>query len=671
LAASWYASHTKFLTPSLGLILGARIATPFFQRPADVVAYALPAAFSALLAPVSESKTPYVQDLQYGLLIFYGTVLAVAFLAIALKDAKSVFLLKVSEAFRQFSARVGAPIVIFGPLTFFALYAFHYGDPGEFLPLSLAAISLILLSPFEALVISVRKLRGALTEISGDAIGEIVGIQLPGIVLVRGGGRMPEHGQILPAKDPYCPSGRLMALDVVGRDEGLLLRTLLIPEDGAVSASHSSAGLRTGAVGMVPLNERAPLFINVDLRDLCGIVAIDSSVSQLNFEVTKSEGLSVGRLLSAHVAGEKVLYQLLDGVTKEEVVQQKNTFGYVRASARQVGAWDVAAQAFKASRWVAAPNAPVFLEQDRQEPLHDDAVGHFPGSTYPVRMSDLDALVTHNCAILGVLGVGKSTLAFVLIERLLRAGKKVLALDITGQYRVELRDYVAADQDAFERRLADAAAHGRADWDEAPSLGGSIEEFRRVVLEEIDRFMSPECEDLLMIIDPMRLDVSKQLYEPKNVNINGGWVRSAQLQPVTPVEVTRIVSESALKVLSSEFSPEARLCLVYEEAHSLVPEWTSIVAEGDKSAVSGTARAVLQGRKYGLGCMVVSQRTANVTKTILNQCSTVFAMRSFDDTSKDFLSNYIGGAYASVLPELADRQAVVFGRASSCVNPVS
>jgi DNA helicase HerA-like ATPase len=68
--------------------------------------------------------------------------------------------------------------------------------------------------------------------------------------------------------------------------------------------------------------------------------------------------------------------------------------------------------------------------------------------------------------------------------------------------------------------------------------------------------------------------------------------------------------------------------------------------------------------------LLITQRTANVTKTILNQCNTVFAMRTFDDTGKEFLSNYIGGGHASRLPSLRGRHAVFFGRASSCENPV-
>lgn len=140
---------------------------------------------------------------------------------------------------------------------------------------------------------------------------------------------------------------------------------------------------------------------------------------------------------------------------------------------------------------------------------------------------------------------------------------------------------------------------------------------------------------------------------------------------LTACEITSIFSDMALLVSQRlGMTDSARLCLVYEEAHSLVPEWNSVAADGDRAATATSARAILQGRKYGLGCLLITQRTANVTKTILNQCNTIFAMRTFDDTGREFLGNYIGSDYARVLPSLQPRQAIVFGKASSCENPV-
>ena len=114
----------------------------------------------------------------------------------------------------------------------------------------------------------------------------------------------------------------------------------------------------------------------------------------------------------------------------------------------------------------------------------------------------------------------------------------------------------------------------------------------------------------------------------------------------------------------------ARCCVVYEEAHSLTPEFNSIVVKEDSSHANGTAKVILQGRKYGLGCIIVTQRTANVTKSILNQCNTIFALRVFDDTGKSFLENYIGTDYSNILPTLEERHAVVIGKGIGLKQPV-
>src|SRR5260370_26020444 len=166
----------------------------------------------------------------------------------------------------------------------------------------------------------------------------------------------------------------------------------------------------------------------------------------------------------------------------------------------------------------------------------------------------------------------------------------------------------------------------------------------------------------LKIYNPTVFEIWRQDSKPYN--------NQASMAQLTPTEITRIITETALELCSTTITDKARLCIVFEEAHSLIPEWNAVASEGDKAATNGTAKAILQGRKYGLGCLVVTQRTANVTKTILIQCNTVFALRVFDATGMEFLRNYIGEDYSGVLSTLEDRHAVVFGRASSCSEPV-
>jgi len=68
--------------------------------------------------------------------------------------------------------------------------------------------------------------------------------------------------------------------------------------------------------------------------------------------------------------------------------------------------------------------------------------------------------------------------------------------------------------------------------------------------------------------------------------------------------------------------------------------------------------------------LIITQRTANVSKSILNQCNTVFALRVFDDTGKDFLSNYIGRDYADTLATLEERHAIAIGKGLKLKQPV-
>jgi DNA helicase HerA-like ATPase len=142
---------------------------------------------------------------------------------------------------------------------------------------------------------------------------------------------------------------------------------------------------------------------------------------------------------------------------------------------------------------------------------------------------------------------------------------------------------------------------------------------------------------------------------------------------LTQAEKTRIIVErifSILMKLGVSSDKKARVLIIFEEAHSLMPAWNSVSNEGDKTAANGTAKIILQGRKYGLGCFVITQRTANVSKSILNQCNTIFAMRVFDDTGKGFLENYIGTDYTNTLPTLEERNAIVIGKGLQLKRPV-
>jgi DNA helicase HerA-like ATPase len=119
-------------------------------------------------------------------------------------------------------------------------------------------------------------------------------------------------------------------------------------------------------------------------------------------------------------------------------------------------------------------------------------------------------------------------------------------------------------------------------------------------------------------------------------------------------------------------SAPTKICVVLEEAHTIIPEW-NFAGASDKtsqSLVNSIGQIALQGRKYGIGFLVIAQRTANVSKTILTQCNTVVCFQAFDDTSFSFLSNYVGKDMVQVLPNLKQYHAVVAGKAVKSNMPM-
>ena len=121
-----------------------------------------------------------------------------------------------------------------------------------------------------------------------------------------------------------------------------------------------------------------------------------------------------------------------------------------------------------------------------------------------------------------------------------------------------------------------------------------------------------------------------------------------------------------VRIAKNEGNYGRQLCMVLEEAHTVVPEWNFIGSEDNKlsrALVNSIGQIALQGRKYNVGFMVIAQRTANVSKTILTQCNSVVAFQQFDKTGADFLTNYMGSEMVDVLPMLRPRQAIAVGKA--------
>jgi uncharacterized protein len=101
--------------------------------------------------------------------------------------------------------------------------------------------------------------------------------------------------------------------------------------------------------------------------------------------------------------------------------------------------------------------------------------------------------------------------------------------------------------------------------------------------------------------------------------------------------------------------------IVMEEAHRYLGK------EGDSPARDMVQRIVKEGRKFGVGAMIVSQRPSEIDDTILSQCGTFFALRLSNGSDRSkvqaTLPDNLSGVVDS-LPVLRTGEAIVIGEAA-------
>lgn len=107
------------------------------------------------------------------------------------------------------------------------------------------------------------------------------------------------------------------------------------------------------------------------------------------------------------------------------------------------------------------------------------------------------------------------------------------------------------------------------------------------------------------------------------------------------------------------------LLLVCEEAHRYVPDRGEAEYAAAQSAIRRIAR---EGRKYGLGLMLVSQRPADVESTVISQCNTWIVLRLTNSADQQHVARFLPDGLAGMvraLPALAQQEALFVGEAAA------
>lgn len=358
------------------------------------------------------------------------------------------------------------------------------------------------------------------------------------------------------------------------------------------------------------------------VNSFVGVVIDGSNISKIKFEYSKKDDdLQEGDLLELKIDTKRLFYQVVAGTTQKEKLEAKNETGFIEGEAVQMGEWQNDKLSFQKFGWVPSINTPVFKAD-----TSDIIVGSFqypnyklgviPGTSLP-SVIDLSEAISHHTALLGVTGSGKTFLAQQIIEELLQ-DTKVICVDFTGEWkkRLDASKYQIIGKDETESYLA--STDQKIGVFELPALSNTTD-----VLTETQEFLEK------------LFTYAKKKYD----------------------------EDSPIKVV-----------LVLEEAHTITPEAGFLgdfgQFSGNKALVNKMGQVALQGRKYGVGLLVIAQRTANVSKTVLTQCNTVICFQAFDETSFTFLGNYVGKDMVQALPNLKQYHAVIAGKAVKSNMPI-
>lgn len=493
----------------------------------------------------------------------------------------------------------------------------------------------------------------SIVDASND-VGFIERIDHPGIVRVRlTPGRIwqPETLHVAAMPDGHQEYVIALFMQVQGTD--------VVGTGLCVGSLQEPISLASGQVRRTHDAEMAAEFLErisgTPEATLVGFTVENSTIGTLRFEVTADRALQEGDVVFARIEGNETFYQILDAETAEESFDQ-NPRGTHIVLAAQLGVYDDR-KGFQKFPWLPKMNTPLFSARTRSFPepvlnAQEFVIGKVPSAELGV-VANIDRVIEYHTAILGVTGTGKTELALDLVREALRSDAKVFCVDFTGDYAQRLSDLDPAllgpsDNEAtnLQNKLFEAETGKYGAGDEKKALQMEIDRLRTSTKLKIESFLERD-NHAVAILEIAEIANSK------------ATLRLTELYLSTIMEWARKNRQAR------------RIMIVLEEAHTIVPETAGSGFDYDTQWVVGRiGQIALQGRKYGVGLLVVTQRTALVSKTILSQCNTFLTHNLIDQTSLNFLQSVYSSEHSRIIPNLSRFEFLAFGKAINAERPI-
>lgn len=676
-------SSIWFYSGALLIVLGNYLTEPFFSKPTDTIANSISVILAILAINNKEMFVGYIIVLIYSIIM-----LVLSIVLIAIKDKQS----KIKDILFFIVQKFGSAKILFSSIYLLAAYSyFANNELMKYFIISIALwICLMFFDVIGMIVINVKRLfKVVISKKDNNIIGE--GVSSKDISMYEIKVYDNKTRKYINELVSIYIGNNNFYIGIVINQKSIIDKELL--EVRILQNNGENIIVTSDDLGYIKINnnifdkQNDTRLVNIEnisttlkenieknelyrIKDnLIGYVSNDSNINVIKFKIINEDKIKIkeGMIIQTYIQGRKTLYQIVDGITKSDDIEHSNT-SYKIGIARKLGQYNYEDRELKTINWLPNTFEPIYVCEYGKiddKKISNECIGKLPNTDMGIPLLDIDSLVTHNTAILGILGIGKSCLAYEIIKKVTDQNIKTICIDITNQYCSEKGLYYYLDKNKIQNQMKEEyleALNSNADRtgkQDNPSEWGNKDIYVRCINKVINEFI--DSDKKILVINPDLHIVKKPLTQFK----------VSELIEMTLVEKVRIISEELLKIaMEKGMSDRAKYLIVYEEAHSLIPEWNSASNTSDQIASNGTAKVIMQGRKYGLGCLTITQRTANISKSVLNQCNTIFALRIFDDTGKNFLENYIGMDYANVLPTLEERHVVAVGKALKLKQPI-
>lgn len=289
------------------------------------------------------------------------------------------------------------------------------------------------------------------------------------------------------------------------------------------------------------------------------------------------------------------------------------------------------------------PRAPVFRATENDLKRFFEArkglyIGHLYGTRTKVYI-DQKQLIIGGLAIFGVRRSGKSYATGVIIEELLDSGFPILAIDPHGEYIFKYPNDKEDEVRLFKRY--GIKPKGYADRNTVLAFDTSVKEADKII----------DIEDLTHI------DFYRKYIKP-------GYILTLVTKGLSleeSIDAVYHATKMSFELRKKRVIPPYFLAI--DEVHNFAPQQLQGYPKSVKQTRTEIATIASEGGKFGIGFVVITQRPAHVSKSVVGPLQNFMITRVQMKNDREFIKQSVPGAaeYMPVIERLPVGKAYIAG----------